>query len=90
MWQIYLIAAIAGWVGGFWIDWSKFDPTSGDIGPPGCIYCNGLFGAIAAIILVAIPGVYSEAAGVGVLLGLSVVAGRFGATLVNGARRMMG
>jgi len=88
MWQHYLIAAIAGWSGGFgWqIDWSKFEP--GDIGPPGCWVCKGIIGAISAIILVAIPGVYTEAAGVGVLIALSFFAGTFGSTLVAGVQRM--
>jgi hypothetical protein len=70
------------------IDWSKFEP--GDIGPPGCWVCRGLIGAISAIILVAIPGVYTEAAGPGVLLAFSLVAGRAGSTIVAGIQRMMG
>ncbi len=94
MWQGYLVAAIVGWCGTGWP--LRFPRPSGgggiepgDIGPPGCIWCNGIVGAISAVILVAVLGSTFESTGLFGLATLSFFGGSFGASVVAGARNLM-
>jgi hypothetical protein len=92
MWQLYLVAAIAGWCGTGWpIRW----PGGGGGGggepgdwPPNCWVCGPLVGAISAVILLAVLGSTVESAGLVGVMTFSFLAGSFGATLVGGIARM--
>lgn len=95
MWQNFLIAAFIGWCG---TGWPIHIPRSGggggggdpgDIGPPGCIVCNQVIGAISAVILVAVLGSSIESSGLVGLATISFFGGSFGASLVGGLRGMM-
>ena len=93
MWQNYLIAAFIGWCGTGWPIHIRGGGGGGggepgDIGPPGCLVCNQIVGAISAIILVAILQPTFASSGLLGLATISFFGGSFGANLVGSLRGM--